>query len=285
MPPDALPPDAAPEDDRTGALLPPGAVPPHSGSGFWNEPAVISADAFRTRTRRAFLTGGAYALAGVVGWRWLGHTAALDDRLPWPLRRAHEANEALWRTLYNPDALAPTFPFSAARTPRVNGLAGLTGAFDPAAWTLRVEAPDGRTLAVVTPDDLRALPRTEMVTEHKCIEGWSTVVHWAGVRLSDFAARYAQAVPDHAFRYVGLVTPDRGYYVGIERAAAMHPQTLLCDTMHGAPLTLAHGAPLRLVTPLKYGVKAIKRIGTIQFASAPPVDYWAKRGYDWYTGH
>ena len=52
-----------------------------------------------------------------------------------------------------------------------------------------------------------------------------------------------------------------------------------------APLTPEHGAPLRLAIPLKYGIKNIKRIGTIRFTDARPADYWAERGYDWYAGH
>ena len=54
---------------------------------------------------------------------------------------------------------------------------------------------------------------------------------------------------------------------------------------NGQPLTLGHGAPLRLVCPLKYGVKSIKRIGAIQFTDQRPADYWAERGYDWFLGH
>jgi len=45
-----------------------------------------------------------------------------------------------------------------------------------------------------------------------------------------------------------------------------------------------HGAPLRLATPVKYGIKNIKRIGTIRFTNTRPADYWAERGYDWYAG-
>ena len=145
-------------------------------------------------------------------------------------------------------------------------------------------------------EQIKALPRTEMTTEFKCIEGWSTIVHWAGVRLSDFLARYplatasgrpadpAGAAHDLA-PYVGLTTPDEAYFVGIEMESALHPQTLLCYEMNGAPLTAEHGAPLRLVAPLKYGIKHIKRIGTISFTSARPDDYWAKLGYDWHAGH
>ncbi len=68
-------------------------------------------------------------------------------------------------------------------------------------------------------------------------------------------------------------------------ASALHPQTLLAYEMAGSALTLEHGAPLRLVTPVKYGIKSIKRIGTIRFTNDRPADYWAERGYDWYAGH
>ena len=66
--------------------------------------------------------------------------------------------------------------------------------------------------------------------------------------------------------------------------AAFHPQTLLCYEMNGEPLDTQHGALLRLVIPVKYGIKNIKRIGTIRFTDERPADYWAERGYDWYAG-
>jgi hypothetical protein len=75
------------------------------------------------------------------------------------------------------------------------------------------------------------------------------------------------------------------YYVGLDIASALHPQTLLCYEMNGQPLTPQHGAPLRLVIPVKFGIKNLKRIGTIRFTDVRPADYWAERGYDWYAGH
>lgn len=150
---------------------------------------------------------------------------------------------------------------------------------------------------LLTLDDIRTLPRVEMTTELKCIEGWSTIVNWAGARFADFAARYqpptregggapgARERPQELVRYVGLATPDGGYYVGMDMPSALHPQTLLCYEMNGQPLTPEHGAPLRLVTPVKYGIKHIKRIGRITFTDERPGDFWAERGYDWHSGH
>ena len=81
-----------------------------------------------------------------------------------------------------------------------------------------------------------------------------------------------------------MVTPNQGYFVGLDMESAMHPQALLCYEMNSAPLTAEHGAPLRLVIPVKYGIKNIKRIGSIQFTDQRPEDYWANEGYDWYAG-
>jgi DMSO/TMAO reductase YedYZ molybdopterin-dependent catalytic subunit len=247
-------------------------------------------------TRRSFTVGGLGALLGVGGWYWL-QTRSLESGLPWPLRRVLEFNEGLTRSYFRSGRLAPTFPREEAREPRVNGPIGLTQDFDPARWKLDVEVPGHRGPARhFSLDQIKALPRVEMVTELKCIEGWSDPVSWAGARLSDFAATYgfgtrSGKTPDPEHRqedllpYAYLETPDRKYYVGLDMESALHPQTLLCYEMNGAALTLDHGAPLRLVIPLKYGIKNIKRIGTIRFSDQRPKDYWAERGYDWYAGH
>jgi hypothetical protein len=138
---------------------------------------------------------------------------------------------------------------------------------------------------LLTMDDLAALPRRELVTQFKCIEGWSQIVHWAGVRMADFIEAYPpQAIDGPDPKYVYMETPDGDYYTGYDLAVCRHPQTLLVTEMMGAPLTQYHGAPLRLHMPTKYGYKQIKRIGLIAYTNAKPDDYWTKLGYDWYAG-
>ena len=254
----------------------------------------------RRLSRRSFLWGATAVAAGLGGWRWLA-TRRADDGIAWPLRRGLEINEQLARDYFRNTRLAPTFPRELAQEPRVNGDLGLEDALDAANWRLHVaglaatEEQEEAGLQI-TLNQIKALPRVEMVTELKCIEGWSTVVQWAGARFADFINAYRPATrsgdpsepqqkPEDLVRYVSLATEDGSYYVGLDMASALHPQTLLCYEMNGAPLTVEHGAPLRLAIPVKYGIKNIKRIGTIHFTDQRPADYWAERGYDWYAGH
>lgn len=253
--------------------------------------ADSAARQMRRLTRRSFAAGGAAALAGAAGWWWL-KSRAVDGGLPWPLRRTLEWNERLALQCFNAARLAPEFSRQAAQMPRTNGDYGLNKPLP--GWKLFVETPLLRRPLAFALDDIRALPRIEMVTQLKCVEGWSVPVLWGGARLADFAAKYGVAsrtgrpgrsADSGVFAYVSMSTPGGGYYVGLDIQSALHPQTLLCYEMNGAPLTPEHGAPLRLAMPVKYGYKNIKRIGTIRFSDARPADFWAERGYDWYAGH
>jgi DMSO/TMAO reductase YedYZ molybdopterin-dependent catalytic subunit len=246
----------------------------------------------RRLSRRGFAAAGATALTGLAGWQWLV-TRSEEDGLPWPFRRVLGLNESLARAAFRRSRLSPEFPRGAARRPRVNGSIGIDPTLDTAAWRLRVigNVGAGGELSF-TLDEIKALPRIEMTTELKCIEGWSTIVHGAGARLADLTVLTSLAArsgrrngPDGLLDYVSLETPDAGYYVGLDIRSALHDQTLLCYEMDGEALTTDHGAPLRLVIPVKYGIKSLKQIGTIRFTDRRPADYWAVQGYDWYAGH
>ncbi|HEV2448346.1 MAG TPA: molybdopterin-dependent oxidoreductase [Candidatus Sulfopaludibacter sp.] len=233
------------------------------------------------RTRRSLLTGGLAALVGGGVWEWI-RTRREDDSEAWPLRAALRIDEQLWRDYSRDTRLARTFPRSAVEQPRYNGGEGMEGPVG-ADWKLAVEGMTDSGPLSLGMEDIRALPKVEMVTQLKCIEGWSRVIHWGGARFRDFVAKHATVDVDPD-AYVGMATPDGGYYVGLDAASALHPQTLLCYEMNGRPLEEKHGAPLRLVIPVKYGIKNIKRIGRITYQTARPRDYWAEDGYDWYAG-
>lgn len=257
-----------------------------------NEPRELSEPmSDREASRRMFLktliggvVGGVAALTGVLTWRGLfGIQFLSDERKAKLLRGTLEFNEWVSENLYSSKRLAPEFSPDRITPERVNGMEGLASdGFDLARWRLTVAGLAASEITL-TLADIKALPRTEMITEFKCIEGWSLIQQWAGVRFSDFVAKYAD--PSRLPRYVSLVTPDEGYFVGWDIESIMHPQTLLAYELNGKPLTSEHGAPLRLASPLKYGIKQIKRIGRIEFTDERPKDYWGEQGYDWYSGH
>ena len=268
-----------------------------------NRQVIDDLDAqLRRMTRRGFATAGLSMLAGFGAWRWLVSRAE-EDGLIWPLRGVLQVNERLASAAFRATRLAPDFPRTQATAPRVNGILGMAEGgdvgrgFEVSSWRLSVAGgAAGGSRRLLSLDDIKALPRVEQTTELKCIEGWSTIVHWAGARLADLAALTGLAsrsgrpydpirTPTDLFGYVGLATPDGGYYIGLDTPSALHAQTLLCYEMNGQALTPDHGAPLRLVIPVKYGIKNIKRIGTIRFSDRRPADYWAEQGYDWYAGH
>lgn len=249
----------------------------------------------RKISRRGFLWAGASVLATYSVTHWI-FTRTGDGGVPWPLRRGFQTNEGFWSDLFSDGRLTPTYSLSQVTPERANGLEGLSEDYDTREWKLQVENVSGKdgpvTLSLA---DIQKLPHVEIITELFCIEGWSIIQRWKGVRFLDLAEKYPPMTTDgsepnvkkdhsNLVPYVSLETPDGAYYVGLDMASALHPQTLLCWEMNGHPLTWEHGAPLRLVIPVKYGIKNLKCIGKIAYSDIRPRDYWAEQGYDWYAG-
>jgi DMSO/TMAO reductase YedYZ molybdopterin-dependent catalytic subunit len=234
----------------------------------------------RRLTRRGFITAGIAAAAGYAAYKWL-RTRPREGGLEWPLRRALEINQNLSEAYFSPKRLSPEFPPSRITRPaRINGHLGLVPNYDPQNWRLSIEGTSSPV--TLTLSDVMSLPHREVITELRCIEGWSIIVKWTGTRLADLMQKFP---PRERVQFVGLETPGRGYYVGLDIDSAMHPQTLLAWAINDQPLDWHHGAPLRLAIPIKYGIKSIKRVSLIRYTNVQPADFWAERGYDWYAGH
>lgn len=231
-------------------------------------------------SRRSLLWAGA-GVAGSLSALSLFNKLAKDDGtgIKQVFRDTHLRNEALAQVLVA-GKHAPEFPASLAVEPR-NNYHSETPEVDPTTWRLAVGEQR------LTLDDLKTLPEVSLTTELKCVEGWSAIVTWTGCRFLDFAKKYP---PPPGTRYVGLRSEPEGYsdelwyYVGLDLESALHPQTLLAWGMNGQPLDAAHGAPLRLAIPIKYGIKNIKLITHLSYEKDRPADYWAEQGYDYYAG-
>jgi len=176
-------------------------------------------------------------------------------------------------------------------TPIKNNYNGATP--DPAyisRWRLTL---DGVSSGLTVSLDIGALSARhqvhDQITRLVCVEGWSAIAWWSGLRFDELLHAYppvSQAKWAHIESSVNLDAdgnPDP-YFVSIDLSTAQHPQTLLATHLNGKPLTVEHGAPLRLLVPVKLGLKNIKAITRITYTKDEPPDYWAKRGYSRYDG-
>ena len=106
------------------------------------------------------------------------------------LRTGLELNEKLFASTSNENKLVKTYPVSeAVKKVRVNGSLGLRSEVDSVNWRMKVLMQNGDTLSV-SMDDIKRLPKTEVVFDFKCIEGWSQKTWWGGVTVRDFIKHY-----------------------------------------------------------------------------------------------
>lgn len=259
---------------------------------------TVSAEDLRKRSVLAFAVFVSLFAFAIAGFVFIRNTETING-LSKPLRHVLDFNAAVGERLVGPERIdRAKFPAPARNKPRVNGLVGLSEPIDISKWSLQVvsqstvQTKSGLTLTL---DQIHSLPRTEVTVEFKCIEGWSEVMSFGGVRFTDFMRAHRLGTksgdepdwnkrPDDLYRYVGLETPDGEYYVSIDMKSLLNSQTLLAFEQNGAPLSQQNGAPLRLYVPNKYGVKSLKRIGKITFTDQRPADYWEEDGYDWFIG-
>ena len=140
--------------------------------------------------------------------------------------------------------------------------------------------------------DLKALPSRTQITRHDCVEGWSVIGKWKGVRLEEIVNRVepTQDAKYIVFRCMDTDSDGANYYESIDLVDAVHPQTILAYELNDQPLPVANGAPLRLRVENQLGYKQAKYIRSLEFvASFDKIasgkgGYWEDEGYEWYAG-
>jgi DMSO/TMAO reductase YedYZ molybdopterin-dependent catalytic subunit len=273
---------------------------------------LVPRRALRARTRRDFLLFGAGAAAAAAGFWWLMPDGAADAVLPAGaidgldtatarlgltkerretlLNRALTFDDDVAEALYSGDRSVRTYSKSdLTRLPNnYNGATPKPG-YIPG-WRLKVSGlASGRTELLSIADLLSRFRLHEQITRLVCVEGWSAVAWWGGIRFADFLEAFP---PAPGARWAGLESAINldgegngdPYYVSIDLDTARHRQTLLATYKDGRPLSVEHGAPLRLLAPMKLGLKNIKAVTEIAYSERQPDDYWAKRGYSKYDG-
>jgi DMSO/TMAO reductase YedYZ molybdopterin-dependent catalytic subunit len=193
-----------------------------------------------------------------------------------------EWNDRAQAWLFNPNKLAPEYPESAITKPfPFNAYYGVEDVpiVDGKDYKLELEGLIREKKAWTLPE-LYALPQTSQVTRHICVEGWSAIGKWGGVRFSDFLARIGA---DTSARYVGFRCAD-DYYSSIDMATALHPQTLLTLRYADQILPAEYGFPMKLRIPTKLGFKNPKHIMAMFVTNEYPGGYWEDQGYNWFSG-
>jgi DMSO/TMAO reductase YedYZ molybdopterin-dependent catalytic subunit len=254
----------------------------------------------RYRTRREVLAFGIGAVAAAAGAGFLlpqntlsrlGVRQNMDSPgKEWLLNRALRIDDDVAETLYSRKRMVPTYTKSQI-TPIKNNYNGATP--DPgyiSGWNLTLE---GLASGLSVSLDIRNLTTRfsvhEQITRLVCVEGWSAIAWWAGLRFDDLLRAYPPLPQANWALVESSVNLDASansdpYFMSLDLATARHPQTLLATHLNGQPLTVDHGAPLRLLVPVKLGLKNVKAITRITFVAEEPRDYWAERGYSRYDG-
>ena len=161
------------------------------------------------------------------------------------------------------------------------------GTLKPTPWTLKVGGLVNRPLEIDVDDWIARAPLEERVYRMRCVEGWSMVIPWVGIPLSELVkavqplerARYIRftTLADKA-QMPGLSAPvlDWPYREGLRMDEAMNPLTILAVGLYGKRLPNQNGAPIRLVAPWKYGFKSAKSLVAIDFVERMPLTSWAQ---------
>jgi DMSO/TMAO reductase YedYZ molybdopterin-dependent catalytic subunit len=152
------------------------------------------------------------------------------------------------------------------------------------------------TPLMLSRDALLGMPSRTQITRHDCVEGWSCIAEWTGVRLGTVLNEARPKVNARFAVFHCYDTIERSlsgeikYFESIDTVDAYHPQTILAYAMNGAPLPVTNGAPLRLRVERQLGYKMAKYIHTIELVDSfaglgmGRGSYWADRGYEWYAG-
>jgi len=298
-------------DSLQGKDIPPTGVEPEAKSVSVNKlqsflgerplPATEMAPRIlRYQSRRDFLAFGAGALGSLAGAGFLlpqetlsriGIHRNMDSPgKEWFLNKALRIDDDVAEALYSGTRRVPTYTKSQI-TPLKNNYNGMTpDSGYISGWQLTLGGlASGLSISL----DIRSLLTRflvhEQITRLVCVEGWSAIAWWAGLRFDDLLRAYppmSQAKWAHVESSVNLdASGNPGpYFMSLDLATARHPQTLLATHFNGQPLTVDHGAPLRLLVPVKLGLKNVKAITRVTYVAEEPRDYWAEREYSRYDG-
>lgn len=255
------------------------------------ESAVTAESVYRLRNRRDFLKTLGIASAGLISGRSLyGATGGFP---------------AKENPLYPASALKPTayeaiisynnfYEFGTAKEdPRENAKN-----WKPEPWTVELAGLIRNPGKFDVNDLIGKLGGIEeRVYRHRCVEAWSMVVPWDGFPLAKLVEMASPTAEAKFVKFISVNDPkniegqrepvlDWPYVEGLRLDEAMNQLAFIATGIYGKPIPNQNGAPLRLVTPWKYGFKGIKSIVKIEFTATQPKNTWyvmAPQEYGFYA--
>jgi DMSO/TMAO reductase YedYZ molybdopterin-dependent catalytic subunit len=192
-------------------------------------------------------------------------------------------NDRVQGWIFDPTRLAPEFPESAITMPfPFNAFYSMdqVPSVDAASYQLELSGLVREKKPWTLPELYALQPQVSQVTRHICVEGWSAIGKWSGVRFSDFLRRIGA---DFTAKYVGFRCADK-YWTSIDMPTALHPQTLLTFRFADQILPAPFGFPMKLRIPTKLGFKNPKHIVAMFVTNEYPGGYWEDQGYNWFSG-
>jgi len=209
-----------------------------------------------------------FAIYGVTAWYTLRQPRRVQQafgRLLNPV--VHQLlGHARSRQEYEPQDISPYFILNGA--PPTDATYTQLAEANYADWRLEVTGLVDKSL-LLSLDGVRALPRRRQITKHHCIQGWTGIAQWEGASLRDVLA-LAKPLPEAryaVFWSYAAGTDGKPYYEALTLEQATHEQTILAYRMNDQPLSVEHGAPLRLRCETVLGYKMVKWLYRIELVA------------------
>jgi sulfoxide reductase catalytic subunit YedY len=233
--------------------------------------------------RRTFLTGaatlgiGAYALSRVPGLFVPSTTVHAQSLSSTPSKYTVPDNQTPFAKATNYNNF---YEFGIDKSDPAKH----AGSLKTRPWTVQVTGMVKKPQTLDIDQLLKYRAIESRVYRHRCVEAWSMVIPWDGYSLSEFinlceplpSAKYVQflsladkkQMPDLPFGY------NWPYSEGLRLDEAMNPLALLTFGCYGQVLPNQNGAPIRVVSPWKYGFKNGKSIVRFHFTDKQPHTTW-----------
>jgi sulfoxide reductase catalytic subunit YedY len=243
------------------------------------KPSEITSESNYTNRRR-FLSQSSMAIAGAAfaaTMPELSHAAVRELRtVPWADSSSETPNSWQDVTTYN-----NFYEFGTGKADPYQNAQD----FEPQPWSVKVEGECDKPGSYDYEDIIRPHALQDRIYRHRCVEAWSMVVPWVGFPLGDLLKRFEPNSDAKFVSFKTLYDPKRmpgqkravldwPYREGLTIEEAMNPLTLMAVGIYGKSLPNQNGAPMRLITPWKYGFKGIKSIVSIRFSKRQPRTSW-----------